>query len=331
MASTNQALEKIKNRETLLEKDIWDVEDLGLIPDYLYSTYRFTFAKIEPYWLKQATKKFLRFQSTQKSLATCRSYLTKLVHFGKFLTLHHEGITPEKINRKIIVEFIEYMAYSKLGASTRGLTLIHLRTFHQMVAQEKWLPWPQDALIYSSDFPKQSQNIPRYIPETVLIQLQQNLHHLPVHMQRLINLLLETGRRVSEICTLPFDCLELDGDKDVFLRVNDKKTKKTYLIPVSDACVKLIRAQQNFLMEKENENPMIYLFPSKSSSRNPHLTARYAQLVLTKLSEKHPIKDDNGKQWHFHPHQFRHTVGTRMINAGMPQVIVQRYIMAPKN
>jgi integrase len=48
--------------------------------------------------------------------------------------------------------------------------------------------------------------------------------------------------------------------------------------------------------------------------------------VLNGLAEEKKICDSSGKTWHFHPHQFRHTVGTRMINAGVPQHIIQRYL-----
>ena len=47
---------------------------------------------------------------------------------------------------------------------------------------------------------------------------------------------------------------------------------------------------------------------------------------IKKLAERFEIKDANGKLWNFQSHQFRHTVGTRMINNGVPQHIVQRYL-----
>ncbi|MES2218223.1 MAG: tyrosine-type recombinase/integrase [Pseudomonadota bacterium] len=48
--------------------------------------------------------------------------------------------------------------------------------------------------------------------------------------------------------------------------------------------------------------------------------------ALTELAYDHNILDENGNVWQFHSHQFRHTVGTRMINAGVPQTIVQKYL-----
>src|SRR5699024_10892143 len=38
------------------------------------------------------------------------------------------------------------------------------------------------------------------------------------------------------------------------------------------------------------------------------------------------IVDRNGKVFRFHAHAFRHTVGTKMINNGVPQHIVQKFL-----
>jgi integrase/recombinase XerD len=47
---------------------------------------------------------------------------------------------------------------------------------------------------------------------------------------------------------------------------------------------------------------------------------------LNILAAKFDICDFTGKRWKFQSHQFRHTVATRMINNGVPQHIVQRYL-----
>jgi len=44
------------------------------------------------------------------------------------------------------------------------------------------------------------------------------------------------------------------------------------------------------------------------------------------LAYKHEIRDANGKLFRFQSHQFRHTVGTRMINLGVPHHFIQRYL-----
>ncbi|GAB4528535.1 MAG: hypothetical protein Tsb0014_09910 [Pleurocapsa sp.] len=47
---------------------------------------------------------------------------------------------------------------------------------------------------------------------------------------------------------------------------------------------------------------------------------------LNRLAKTYKICDSSGDIWHFTTHQFRHTVGTRMINNKVPQHIIQRYL-----
>jgi hypothetical protein len=41
---------------------------------------------------------------------------------------------------------------------------------------------------------------------------------------------------------------------------------------------------------------------------------------------EHKIRDANGELFRFQSHQFRHTVGTRMVNLGVPHHFIQRYL-----
>jgi len=47
---------------------------------------------------------------------------------------------------------------------------------------------------------------------------------------------------------------------------------------------------------------------------------------INRLAYDHDIRDASGKLFRFQAHQFRHTVGTRMINLGVPHHIIQRYL-----
>jgi integrase len=307
------------------EEDYWQAESVGFKPDGVHSAYHLKFNQLKPSWFKQAVKQFVLFQSATKSFGTCRSYIIGLTHFGGFIATLYPQLLPHEVNRQLITHFFQYLKQRGLSANTRQLAIIHLRTFHQLAIQEDWLPWPIMPLIYNSDLPKPNDCLPRYIPETVVTQLKTNLSDLPLFYRHLIIILLETGRRISEICPLPFDCLEQDQDGDYFMKVKDRKLKKSYLIPISPACIEAIKTQQALVKTGTYHN-QIYLFPTKTAVKSPHVGARYLNKRLNQLAREQNIVDTNGKLWHFHAHQFRHTVGTRMINAGIPQAIVQKYL-----
>lgn len=65
-----------------------------------------------------------------------------------------------------------------------------------------------------------------------------------------------------------------------------------------------------------------YLFPRKDGLPLKQSTFRDN---LNKLAYECTIVDREGAIFRFHAHAFHHTVGTRMINTGVPQHIVQKF------
>ena len=317
------------SRKKLFDKDIWQAEQIGLEPDRVHSAYRLNFTRIQPGWLRLAAKQFIYFYSSIKSYNTCHSYIVALQRFSQFLLQVNEQIQPHEIERHHIVDYFAYLNTAKLSLSTRQIFIVHLRTFLETASQENWLDVTNKRLIFYTDIPKPHEAIPKYIPEAVLAQLMQHLPSLSVYLQRFIFILHETGRRIGEICTLPVNCLVTDDQGDYFLDIKERKLKKQYLIPITKKCARVLQAQQaDALKDDSNANSGItYLFQTRrSNSQSQHISARYINHRLNKLAKEKEITDDIGQIWHFHSHQFRHTVGTRMINAGVPQHLVQKYL-----
>jgi len=183
---------------------------------------------------------------------------------------------------------------------------------------------PKDTLIFSADFPPSTIPIPKFIPENVIQQLLANLTSLPEADQHLIILFLETGRRRGEIFTLPYHCLQKDNAGDYFMEVEDRKMKKSLLIPVSESCVQHIKQQQTCVEKLTSSRDSLFVIKRKGRVRQ--IKSKMVIYRLNALAKEKKIRDDNGRLWHFHFHQFRHTVATRMINHGVPHHIVQRYL-----
>ena len=146
-------------------------------------------------------------------------------------------------------------------------------------------------------------------------------------------MLQECGMRISELVHLNFDCLLQDKAGDWFLRYYQFKMKKEITIPISREIVRIIQEQQRYLREHLAEADFPYLFSANGGMQLPNfnpvanvMERRTLPRHLNRLAEKHDICDSSGKRWHFQTHQFRHTVGTRMINNGVPQHIIQRYL-----
>ena len=104
-------------------------------------------------------------------------------------------------------------------------------------------------IVISDDFPKETKRSTREIPEEVLEQLRKHLEVLDTITLRMVTILLECGMRISELCSLPLDCLINDNKHHWYLRSYQMKSKQEHLIPlVNDTVVGAIQAQQLFLI-----------------------------------------------------------------------------------
>ena len=74
--------------------------------------------------------------------------------------------------------------------------------------------------------------------------------------------------------------------------------------------------------EIPKRNRDLKVFIPKAKEISPNSFHNY----INQLAKARNICTSSGKVWQFQTHQFRHTVGTRMINNGVPQHIIQRYL-----
>ena len=310
---------------TIYDSDIWDFEKLSIKNNHVHSMYKLNFTKLQPKWFLLITKKFIKFALNTKQFSSARSYLSAISHLSRFINKHMPECLPENINRLFALKFLNYIACLDISINTKHLAVTNVRTFIETVAKEAWLPFPQERIIFEEDIPKRLTTPPRFIPESVMKQLMTHIHSVREDQARAILVLIETGRRISELCILPINCLKYDDSNYPFLEVNDQKTKKIYVIPISKKCEAIIKLQQSWLKQNSLEK-YGYLFLGSATSRSPCLKTKNLSLIIKKLAIENNIIGPDGKMWNFQTHQFRHTVGTRMINAGVSSAIIQRYL-----
>ena len=158
------------------------------------------------------------------------------------------------------------------------------------------------------------------------MQLNQHIESLQPDIMRMLLVLQATGRRISEICTLNFDCLRQDAQGDWFLFHYQRKMKKEDIVPIAKETATIIREQQQFVIN-EWGNDFPYLFPvSKPYGKGQPIKQYSFAEHINWLAKEKNICDVNGRLWRLQAHQFRHTLGTSMINNGVPIHVVSRYL-----
>ena len=319
--------------ESEYEKDIWDLRNLGIEFNQAKADYKLNFTTISQHWLRQAAKQFIKYYLANQSWSEGGSKLRAIKHFSQFIKNEHPFLQPEAINRCLIIDLIAYLATSFLANRTRRGILVNIRQFTNLCAREGWLPITKEQLIYDDDMPKDSKHVPRYIPQEVLTQLNQHIEGLPPYVKRLVLVIQGTGRRISEVCLLPFNPLLQDASGDWFLKHRQFKMNKEDTIPITRDIATVIQEQQQAVREDYGDSCEL-LFPNPPEScvssgkrrKGKPIYARHVNDCLNRLAKTHDIKDSSGQNWRFQSHQFRHTVGTSMINNGVPIHIVKRYL-----
>jgi integrase/recombinase XerD len=161
----------------------------------------------------------------------------------------------------------------------------------------------------------------RVIPQEVLAQLKARLDSFPAHIQRMVIILVESGMRVNEVCSLPFDCLLRDEAGNWFLRYPQLKTQQEHTIPLSYRAAAAIREQQQAVKDEQSSTTHL-LFPNPNGGA---FSQRTFINRLNRIAYERDIRDASGTVWRFQARQFRYTVIAQMINDGVPLHHIQYY------
>jgi integrase len=303
-------------------KDVWDARRMGVATTPLRSDYCLSFVKLSQPWLRLATKHFIHHTLVTTSFSDAKGKLLALKRFSAYLAQVPPGITPELIDRPLIVAYEAHLRTLGVAPATIGLWLVALRSFFELCAREGWAAIPERPLIYREDFPRHLRRLPRFIAEDVLQQLNAHLDDLRPVYRGMTLVLEECGMRIGELCTLRLDCLSRDPEGDYFLGYYQPKMRKELQIPISRELALVIQEQQHAVRNRWSGS-VTWLFPDRKGRPVPPNAYRRA---INDLAYRHRVRDTTGALFRVHPHGFRHTVGTRMINNDVPQRVVQQFL-----
>jgi integrase-like protein len=157
-------------------------------------------------------------------------------------------------------------------------------------------------------------------------------------LMRMLLLQILTGRRASEICLCPFDCLSpatgsavdaAEGDAVARFRYGQSKIDAAPdTIFVDAEAVAVIEEQQQWLRDRFPDRDLPYLFPQRRANAHaakPYGSSNYGR-SLALFSKLAQIADAAGQPVKLsHTHRFRHTKFTKLAELGLPVHVLQRY------
>ncbi|MDQ3542707.1 MAG: site-specific integrase, partial [Actinomycetota bacterium] len=311
--------------------DRWLADELGIVVRRGHETVRFT--GIEQDWLRVAAKRWCRFRlATGSAYGTINSTAQGLTRFSQFLTERHPTVVDMSgVTRTLLEHYLSWMASTRWATTTRSTTLTMLRGFLDWGHRYGQLPGlATNAVLYVEEVTRPEDALPKFIPEFVMNQLESdvNLDQLPSPTVRnLVVLLIETGLRGGDACALEFNPIIADSTGWPCLRFTNTKIGAEQLIPLSVKAADTIRAQQSHVRDRWPAGSP-WLFPGIAA--NPDGSKPYAHGSLSsqlgRWQARIQVCDETGRPVRVHAHQFRHTAGTRLINAGVPQHVIQKLL-----
>lgn len=239
--------------------------------------------------------------------------------------LKPQKITFETINKKFVVEFLNWIAsHRQCSDTTRNLRLSNIKAFFSYIQSEAPSMMLHAQSIFQIPKKKLSQEVTNYITsDGIKLILSQPNRQTSIGKKHLVLLsfMYATGARVQEVidaCIVDFkyngcDCVRLHG-----------KGNKDRLVPLENDVIRLL--QQYLEYEKNTRtffNPGDPIFLNQSKKRLTrqgitYIVKKYAQMAKDLNSALIPSS--------VHPHVFRHSRAMALLHAGIELIYIRDFL-----
>jgi integrase len=316
--------------------DTWPVDRLDVDGRYAHQPgRRIYFAEIDPLWLRELVKRWARWRITTatKSPASISCSTSSIRRFCRFAEEHGVALTgPAAITRALLERYLIAVRQLDRSVGRQSSLVTDLKVFLDDVRLHDWAPGlPPNATYFKGEVPRSRNHLPRFIDEFVMGQISEDatIARLPdLTTQTAVVILIETGLRSIDTLRLPFDPITVDEAGAPYLIFYNHKLSRDAIIPISQRLVAQIRRQQHDLDERFGAPRPPYLLPAiraNAGGKRP-LTWGTLSRRLDRWMSDCDIRDATGQPARVTMHQFRHTLGTRMINNDVSLPAIQRML-----
>jgi integrase len=307
-------------------REVWRLHRLGFTGR---RTLRFD--GIAQPWLLELTKRWIRWRlSTGLGLEAAARPLRVITRFAGFLdTIGVERI--EQLDRPVLERYLAHLHTEMAGSQRHGSHIGLLNAFFAAIRQHRWNErLPAGATFFTEDYPKRPERLPRALAEHVMTQLEHeaNLDRWDNLAYRLITvILMRCGLRVTDALRLASDCIVTDADNAPYLKYFNHKMKRDALVPIDEQLRGMLEEQRRRNAERwPPSTPGLFPRPTKNVDGIHPVASSTYRLALYRWLDRCEIHDEHGRPVHLTPHQWRHSLGTRLINNDVPQEVVRRIL-----
>ena len=264
-------------------------------------------------WLK-GFKAYLQLERSMSD-NTVESYLRDAGALLRFLDTEYHGMSVEEVTLQTLQSFVQRIHELELAAATQARMLSGVKSFFRFLLLEDIIRKDPTELLES---PKLRRALPVTLSIADIDAMVAAIDHSTPEGQRnraILETLYSCGLRVSELTGLKRSNIYRETG---FVRVIGKGNKER-LIPIGSEAIKLITLYEDHIRSqvpvKPNATDIVFLNRRGSA--------------LSRVMIFHIIKDAAAKaglQVNVHPHTFRHSFATHLVEAGADLRAVQEML-----
>lgn len=289
------------------------------------------FTAIRAPWLREAAKEIAWHRMGVEGLSPTSAWamVVEVVRFEGFAGDRLVG--PQGVTRSLL---LDWLAHNRATQPPRSVSqrLSRLRLFLEH-ARVGGLAVSTDATYLPGELAVRDalDRPPKYFDDRELAQLDSPTNQAALNPwnRRAYQVLRHTGMRTRSLVHIPFDCVTIKAGAPYLRFFNTKQRggPTEHTIPISPELASVIAEQQEWVCSFWPDEQPTWLFPARNANpkgqRPAHGNSVYNALV--KWVKHSGLEAGDGQELHFWPHRLRHTLGTEMLNAGVPQNVVQDY------
>ena len=265
--------------------------------------------------MQNIVKRFLEMMVAEKGASknTVEAYNNDLQSFSDFLCSECKCEDLRKAEKADIKQYLAYIKEENLSTRTQARKLSCINSFYLFLLTEGEIKENPTLGIFS---PKVGKSLPKYLSQEEIDRLINTAKKknciTGIRLEFQLELLYDTGLRVSELVSLPFNAIM----KNRCIQVMGKGSKER-MVPVCDKVFELFekykKVRDSFIKSGQKSK---FLFPSRSQSGHQTRDAFYKNIKEIAIMAGIPPERVS-------PHVFRHSFASHLIAGGADLRAVQ--------
>ncbi|WP_347488384.1 tyrosine-type recombinase/integrase [Desulfoscipio sp. XC116] len=222
------------------------------------------------------------------------------INLSNYITYLHKTYKPKTIKRKLasLKAFCNYLEYDEV-IQKDPFSKIKVK-FQEPFLLPRTIPLTTIQTVLSTVYKELSQNNTAFKFKTVLRDIA------------VLELLFATGIRVSELCSLTVDDVNMS---DGFIRIYGKGSRERIVQIVNKDVLLALRNYKNAFLDKMNERDFFFI-----NRLNNRLSEQSVRFMINKYVYM------AGVATHITPHMFRHTFATLLLEEDVDIRYIQRLL-----